>query len=1041
MPATGALEPRFDRQTWEVGLAAPKHKINWRKLLGIPLFGAAGAVTAVVVLFVWMIGPPCLPLGLQHGLWIQGCPAKLRLEAQVDAHYMRRGATGTLEVCPQALYLQGKGVDANRRRKSFSRGFGLTVDLVAPDDTRSRLKVNADDTHRCAVYAIDLPLDLPDGEYTLLTNIDAGFDAITVESPLSLFTPALVHVMTDRPLYRPGQDVQFRAAMLNRTDMAPIEDRGGRWILTNPEGTAVLEERGLAGAWGIAASSFPIDRQAVTGTWTLIWRSGDDSASTEFDVRPFRLPRAKVELTASQTWYRAGDALIVDGLAKLNSGAPIANGRVSATLHIAQGRWPAPVEWDTPFRTTTDRNGGFTLNFGDVPADILEQADASVSVRVTTADGETTDARTVLKLSETPITITAVTDFGDGLVGGLNNRAYLRVTHPDGSALANTEIKVSNPWDPTDTGQVATTDVDGVAALQLDPGDPITVVHRAPPARPRPFSPAMATLATGRVMPNGGGLSLEQRRAIDRVAPSVTRCGDYALQTQNVQLGLQTDAAGRITTIVGPQTPLGQCVQSAMRTMTLPTDGVTSFEFTWSVSDSLRPTFHSYINMVPTPPADTNRDVSSVIGDAALRARPCLDRGEGLNRELVAEVHFQLTEGETTLRPTLAWKSLSLTESTRRCVGASLASASLRFPSEINAVGAVQFRLDVPRPPGAQVQSDRTETAYELQIIANDQKGRLILPVGVIPSLRMRVSPSLASPGDDLAIKLIRGPDWYGEVPDEVVLLSAMAEDVKADIDTDAKTATIRVPDNVHGFIRLQTYAASAMIFIQRPDPLRVTLSTDQSAYRPGETAQLTVATSAGDLPVAAGVTLSGVDETLGQLARLPGPTEWGEITVRAEASAPAFDAFSPIALALGQVRGEHAAMAAVLRVNSMPQESKVLYAAASGHSSIDETEVLTVHFYRTLSEVIDRVHAWEESGAPEERLSPERMASFWRDAVRDMSRNGKRPIDAYDRTLTLDVLPNDLLVQVDPRTVVADGTRLPEDVTDWVRWVRTEVN
>jgi hypothetical protein len=37
--------------------------------------------------------------------------------------------------------------------------------------------------------------------------------------------------------------------------------------------------------------------------------------------------------------------------------------------------------------------------------------------------------------------------------------------------------------------------------------------------------------------------------------------------------------------------------------------------------------------------------------------------------------------------------------------------------------------------------------------------------------------------------------------------------------------------------------------------------------------------------------------------------------------------------------------------------------------------------------------------------------------------------------------LPDNLLEQVDPRVVVADGARLPEDVVSWVSYVRQELS
>ena len=61
-------------------------------------------------------------------------------------------------------------------------------------------------------------------------------------------------------------------------------------------------------------------------------------------------------------------------------------------------------------------------------------------------------------------------------------------------------------------------------------------------------------------------------------------------------------------------------------------------------------------------------------------------------------------------------------------------------------------------------------------------------------------------------------------------------------------------------------------------------------------------------------------------------------------------------------------------------------------------------------------------------------------DTLRDLRKAGKPAADAYGRPLTLDLLPPDLLAQVDPRQVVAKGTRLPEDVVSWQRYVEEEV-
>ena len=71
--------------------------------------------------------------------------------------------------------------------------------------------------------------------------------------------------------------------------------------------------------------------------------------------------------------------------------------------------------------------------------------------------------------------------------------------------------------------------------------------------------------------------------------------------------------------------------------------------------------------------------------------------------------------------------------------------------------------------------------------------------------------------------------------------------------------------------------------------------------------------------------------------------------------------------------------------------------------------------------------------------MQPRTMAELWGAAISDCEKRGEKVTDAFGRTLLLHRLPEDLLAMIDPRQVVADGTRLPEDVENWSAWVRKE--
>jgi hypothetical protein len=63
-------------------------------------------------------------------------------------------------------------------------------------------------------------------------------------------------------------------------------------------------------------------------------------------------------------------------------------------------------------------------------------------------------------------------------------------------------------------------------------------------------------------------------------------------------------------------------------------------------------------------------------------------------------------------------------------------------------------------------------------------------------------------------------------------------------------------------------------------------------------------------------------------------------------------------------------------------------------------------------------------------------MAALWKKALEACRKRGEPIADAYGRQLRLWRLPADLLALTDPRQVVAQGTRLPEDVESWSDYV-----
>lgn len=1012
---------------------------------------AVTPVAAVVVAMLGCIGScvgyPCVPTGLRYGVWTDTCPVTdLRLDVDVSAAGVLRGQPGgTLSLTPRARWLDGDDRRASEVTAVLRRGYAWDVELrdatgaVVPGLELGRAR-------RWEGVTTDLQLpDVPDGDYTLAVTVDAGFESSTVEVPLPVYAPAIVHLMTDRPLYKPGQDVLLRSVTLRRTDLQPLPLRPGRWRIVDPNGVEMLVEKDAGSTWGVADGSFPLDTSATIGRWTAQWVTGDASDTVTFDVRPFRLPRFVVDAAPARSWYRIGDTVVVEGRALYTSGAPVANAPVEVTLAAdrSSGRWELPLAWEEVHTARTGPDGRYSVVYGEVPPDLTDQTDLLGFVTVTDATGEAAHGQTKVVVSHQSLALSAMTELGGGLVGGFNNRAYLRVASPDGKPLANAQITVRRPYDPTDPGKAAVTDEDGVASLQIDPGPPVTVVEPAPPVRIRPMKAAPPQLMQVIDVALGAPVTdLDAARALDDVRPAVERCAPLAIGDGRVDVGIQISAAGAVRKVSAGPDALEACVGRAMATLRLPVGTERTWRIGWMVPDPQLPS----LSWTTAEAHGADARVGPALFQATRDARAaCLAPGQGVSGAPVLVAHWAIDEGSRAIAVAVEERpGHGLSPAAIGCLRQSLSGLTLDEPATAAAMGAATGTLSVPTPPGYAAPQPTTRTAYELAVTAASGTevlgdGKIVIDVGAVPPLRLRAEPSLALPGDKLTVEMIRGPGFYGDLPRELDLMDGTRRLATGPVSD--KGAEITIPTDAAGFLYVAWGGARTIVFVHPKDPLTVEVSTDHEAYRPGDTASLTVRTASGARPVAAAVGLVGVDAALAQLAPLVGPDDFGRVTVRATSATPAFGAFDARALALGQIRGENAAKAAVLAISDLPMEpGGDAPAMGAGSARADTADKLTRNFYRALDRATERLRTWEKDAPATELLQPTAMVALWDGALADLRATGEPAVDGYGRELTLEVLPPQLLALTDPRTLVSDAARLPEDFVGWTQYVEQEV-
>jgi hypothetical protein len=989
-----------------------------------------------------------LPAWVRWGIIVSDHPAGTPVaEASLDAYGLRRGQPGTVYVNVQAIYSRGGADDAYR---AAMRRFDVDLFLVDAEGEATKLKPEKRWRRGGAGYRhaeVRLP-EIPDGDYTLRALVDTPVGEVEVEAELPVYAPALVHLATDRPLYKPGQTIKYRAAVLRMKDQAPIDDRPGTFVVRDPDGLVLLEEKVAAGPWGVAAGDFPLASDAPIGSYSVTWTSGDASDTVQVAVEPFTLPRFEVKLDPTKPWFGEGQSPALQGSLRYRSGAPVAEARVELRL-LAPGAdaWPPPNDWLEPHTLRTDREGRFSLELDPVPEDLVGKVTLPVVVQATDAAGERVAGGSALILSEDDVAVQVETELRDGLVPDFNNRVYLRVTRPDGKALPGSTVTVRRAWDPADEGTSAQADADAVAAVQLDPGQPVSVVIPPLPYRPPPPSEQRRVFRTGLkdLFGAGGDPSLDERVYMDRWDPALEPCASLQESgSATVRLAVALGLDGAVRRVVAGDSALERCLAARVRTLRGPGGAERLYAATWRVDAAPGAQLQLTSEGVPSVPGA----LTQALEQARVEARPCVAAMDSYST-FPTRLHWRLSEGSKAVEGRFvrhpaaagAWSAQALA-----CVRDRFTGVSMATVATADAEGVVELRV---RPDPSMLPPDRgsgtVRSAYELEVevaVGPQRLGttKVVVDPGAVPALRLRPDDPVLAAGEELRVQLLRGPDFYGSLPDDDTVIHLMhGYDSVAVLAYDEKERVIHgtVPAGVHGLLTVEWAGYRAVVLVPRSEDLAVAVEPGQAVYRPGETAALAVSTSAGGQGTPAAVSLFGVDEALSQLAPLLSPDDWGRITVRATVDREAFGRFHARALLTGRIAGENAVLATLQRVADIPATPAEAEAVdVSGTKPFDPVVPLAEVFYELLADARLRVSAWEEGAPEDELMTPERMVELWGDMLKERARNDQPVDDAYGRRLELHRLPSDLLELADPRLLVSDKRRLPEDVENWQAFV-----
>jgi uncharacterized protein YfaS (alpha-2-macroglobulin family) len=219
-----------------------------------------------------------------------------------------------------------------------------------------------------------------DFNYMLLEDTQVETSRFEVDGKRANASGYDAFVYGDRDIYRPGETIHFNTVIRDNkwksADDVPLKIK-----LLLPNGREFKSYLKNTNAQGAVATSIPLDRAAVTGSYTIEVYNGNDVliTSKSISVEEFMPDRIKVDLSAKDT-YQSGETVSLQAIATNLFGPPASNRNYEMDFSLKRKVFTAKgfenytfdIRNDTKFNNdlrqgVTNENGIGAQNF-EIPA-------------------------------------------------------------------------------------------------------------------------------------------------------------------------------------------------------------------------------------------------------------------------------------------------------------------------------------------------------------------------------------------------------------------------------------------------------------------------------------------------------------------------------------------------------------------------------------------------------------------------------------------------------------------------------------------------
>ncbi|MRI63193.1 hypothetical protein EDM00_04175 [Ornithobacterium rhinotracheale] len=222
-------------------------------------------------------------------------------------------------------------------------------------------------------------------------------------------------IITDRNLYRPGQEVYVKTIIYDKVEKRPKTNVSYTISLENTKNETLASKQIKTNSFGSATTSFVLPTDDLSGTYKIVIK---DLERAYIKVEEYKRPNFEVKLDKYEGQATLNQTVDITGTVTSYAGANIPNANVEYNvrrIEFESFRYYNPSKTGVQIKsgkTETDSEGKFKISFdanSGAPASKVKYYSYDVRVKVTDPSGETHSAAKRYSFSNAPFYISTQT--------------------------------------------------------------------------------------------------------------------------------------------------------------------------------------------------------------------------------------------------------------------------------------------------------------------------------------------------------------------------------------------------------------------------------------------------------------------------------------------------------------------------------------------------------------------------------------------------------------------------------------------------------